>query len=474
MGSERDRTVGTTLVILGASGDLSARLLLPGLGALVAAGGARGLKLVGSDVEDWDDDRWRARVAESFMGVEAIGQEPAAVIAETRYVRCDATDEAALRALVADADGDGDGRLVLYFALPPEITAAACRALATIGVPDGTRLALEKPFGADAASATALNDLLTGMVPEDHVHRIDHFLGMSTVLNLLGTRLANRMIEPVLNNQHVDSVDVVFDETLALEGRAAYYDSAGAMVDMIQSHMLEVMALFAMDPPPTLAARDVRDGKAQVLRATRVWDDDPTTYSRRARYTAGTVDGREVPSYVDEEGVDGSRGTETFAELVLAVDTWRWAGVPLRVRSGKALSSPRTEVTVTFKAPPRVPTGMTGPVEPGRLHLGISLDTNALAVDLNITGAGDPFAIDQVTLDGRFGTGRLPPYGEVLKGIVDGDPPLSVRGDMAVESWRIIEPVQEAWRAGKVPLQEYEAGSTDPGGWPLTGLPGGR
>lgn len=264
-----------------------------------------------------------------------------------------------------------------------------------------------------------------------------------------------------------------FDESLALEGRAGYYDATGAMVDMIQSHMLEVMSLFAIEAVPTLEAEDVRDGKAQILRATRIWNDDPATYSRRARYTAGEIDGRKIPSYVDEQGIDGSRGTETFAELVLAIDTWRWAGVPFRVRSGKALGSPRTEVTVTFKPPQQVPVGMSGPEKPDRLHLGIALDVNVLGLDLNISGPGDPFRIDPVSVTGDFGAGRLPPYGEVLNGILEGSPPLSVRGDMAVQCWRIIEPVRKAWREDQVPLQEYEAGSTGPGGWPLTGLPEG-
>jgi glucose-6-phosphate 1-dehydrogenase len=456
-----------TLVILGASGDLTARLLLPGLGGLLATGSVPGLQLIGSAVDDWDDDRWRSQIVESFAEANARGEQVDGVITNARYLKCDVTDEDDLHALLEECREP----VILYFALPPLITEKACHALTAIGVPPGTRLVIEKPFGSDVASATALNDLLTRLVPEDHVHRVDHFVAMPTVLNILGVRFANRMVEPVLNSQHVQSVDVIFDESLALEGRADYYDSTGAMVDMIQSHMLEVMSLFAMEPVSNLEAEDVRDAKAQVLRATRIWNDDPIAFSRRARYTAGDVDGRRVPSYADEEGIDGSRGTETFAELVLAVDTWRWSGVPFRVRSGKALGSPRTEVTVTFKPPPKVPTGLSGWNQPDRLHLGIALGPNVLRVDLNLSGSGDPFQIDPVSMEGSFAPGNLPPYGEVLKGILEGSPPLSVRGDMAVQCWRIIEPVRHAWRENQVPLQEYEAGSTGPGGWPLTGLP---
>ena len=459
-----------TLLILGASGDLTARLLLPGLGGLLAAGGAKDLELVGSAVDDWDDDRWRAQVAESFAGTGATGPDVDAVASNARYLQADVTDEDDWRELLQA----GSGRLIVYFALPPKVAETACQVLSGLELPEDTQLVMEKPFGSDAASAAELNELLTRMVPEDHVHRVDHFIGMSTVLNILGVRFANRIVEPLLNSQHVDSVDVIFDESLALEGRAAFYDATGALEDMVQSHMLEVSALLAMEPPPTLDAEDVRDAKAQVLRATRVWDDDPVTYSRRARYTAGDIDGRRVPSYTDEDGIDASRGTETFAEVVLAVDTWRWAGVPFRVRSGKALGSPRTEVTVTFKPPQRVPAGMKGRVQSNRLRIGIPLDANRVGIDLNINGSGDPFELDPVSLERDFGAGRLPPYGEVLNGVLNGDPPLSVRGDMAVECWRIIEPVRQAWRADEVPLQEYEAGGTGPAGWPLTGLPTGR
>jgi glucose-6-phosphate 1-dehydrogenase len=456
-----------TLLILGASGDLTARLLLPGLGGLLTTGAGEGLSLIGSAADDWDDERWRSRVAHSFAEGNAHGELAETVAKNARYFRGDATAEEDLKRLLDECEG----RVIIYFALPPAITERACRALTGVGAPGGTQLVMEKPFGSDAASAAALNELVTQIVAEDQVHRVDHFLGTSAVLNILGVRFANRVLEPVMDGRHVDSVDVVFDESLGLEGRASYYDGAGALVDMIQSHMLQVLSLVAMEPPATVEATDVRDGKAQVLRATRVWDDDPVRFSRRARYTAGEIDGRKLPSYVDEEGVDPSRNTETFAEVVLAVNTWRWAGVPFRVRSGKALGSPRTEVTVSFKEPPRIPSGLTGRDEPDRLHIGIPLGAGRLAFDLNITAPGDPFEIDQLTLDAEFGAGELPPYGEVLKGILGGGPALSVRGDSAVECWRIIEPVQKAWREDQVPLQEYQVGSTGPEGWPDHGLP---
>ncbi|MFF0369865.1 glucose-6-phosphate dehydrogenase [Micromonospora sp. NPDC005087] len=455
-----------TLLLLGATGDLAERLLLPGLGRLVATGAQPDLALIGSGRDDWDDERWRRRVAESFATVGADGPRETEIVRTTRYLRADVTGEEDLRRLLAVCHN----QLVIYFALPPVITARAAAALARIGLPPGTRLMLEKPFGTDADSARSLNDILAGLVPEDQVHRIDHFLGKSTVVNILGLRFANRIFEPVLNAAHVACVDIVFDEALGLEGRAGYYDGAGALVDMVQSHLLQVLALMAMDAPPTLHARELRGRKAQVLRATRVWDGDPVRWSGRAQYTAGEVNGRRLPAYADEPGIDPARGTETLAEVVLAVDTWRWAGVPFRLRSGKALAGRRKEAVVTFRQPPRVPTGLSGYEQPDRLRIGFGPDQ--LGLDVNINGPGEPLGLDQVQLVAHFGPGDLPPYGEVLRGAFDGDPTLSVRGDTAEECWRIVEPVLEAWRAGAVPLQEYPAGSRGPADSLLAPAPG--
>jgi glucose-6-phosphate 1-dehydrogenase len=453
-----------TLLILGATGDLTARLLLPGLAGLLATGAVQGLSLVGSGRDDWDDDRWRERVRASFAAAHVSGGSPEAVASTARYRPADVTVPDDLRRLLAGCEPP----LVIFFALPPAVTVSACHALVALDLPLGTRLVLEKPFGTDAASAAALNELLLRLVPENQLYRVDHYLGMSTVLNILGLRFANRMLESVLDAEHVDSVDIVFDETLALEGRAGYYDRAGALVDMIQSHSLQVLSLLAMEAPSTLQARDLRDCKAQVLRATRVWDEAPAAFSRRARYTAGEIRARRIPSYVDEEGIDPARKTETFAEVVLAVDTWRWAGVPFRVRAGKALSTLRKEAVITFKQPPWVPRGLTGYERPDRVRVGF--DPDLFRLDLNVNGPRDPTVIDRVTLEASFGGGGLPPYGQVLKGVFDGDPTLSVRGDTAEECWRIVEPVLKAWRDDEVPLEEYVAGSTPPGDWAASGL----
>jgi glucose-6-phosphate 1-dehydrogenase len=301
-------------------------------------------------------------------------------------------------------------------------------------------------------------------VDDEHIQRVDHFLGRSTVLNVLGVRFANRLFEPLWSNQHIESVTVVYDEQLALENRARYYDGAGALADMIQSHLLQVMALVAMEPPATVNARDLRDAKAVVLRACRPWGGDPVAAGRRARYTAGTIEDRRIPDYLDEPGVDPARQTETLAEVDLEIDNWRWAGVPFRLRSGKALAERRKEIVITFKPPPHVPSGLRGDPEPARLRLALGPDR--MAWEMNVNGPDDPFTLDRVTLDTDLSPGRLPAYGEVLAGVLDADPFLSVRGDTAEQCWRILEPVIEAWRSGDVPMDDYPAGSRGPEGWP--------
>jgi glucose-6-phosphate 1-dehydrogenase len=448
-----------TLVILGASGDLTSRLLLPAIGQLLTDQPTRSVTLIGSSSDDLDDDAWRAIVSKSFSTVDARGDTVEKLLKETRYVKADATSADDLKALL----GEATGVPALYFALPPAVTAKACEALQTLDLPDGLTLALEKPFGTDRESAVRLNATLATLVPEDRIHRVDHFLGRSSVFNILGVRFANSILEPLWDGLHIQRVDVIYDETLALEGRARYYDGAGALVDMIQSHLLQVMAVLAMEPPSTLGEADLRDAKELVLRATKVWGDDPVAASRRARYAAGEIDGKTLPAYADEAGVDPSRETETLAEVTLQVDTWRWKGVPFTLRSGKALGSRRREMVITFTPAQHIPTGLTGTTEPAKLRLLFAPDS--MSLELNINGTDDPMKLERTTLTADFGPGALLAYGEVLEGILDGDPSLSVRADTAVECWRIVEPVLAAWHDGRVPLEEYPAGSGGPGDW---------
>ena len=448
-----------TLVILGASGDLTARLLLPGLGQFLSDSPDLDVELIGVGATPMTPAEWRKRVTASF---KSGGADPAIVkrvVAETTYFEADATSAEDLARILAKCSGTP----ALYFALPPAVTEKVCATLSTMKLPTGIVLALEKPFGTDLTSARALNRLLSKFVTEKQIHRVDHFLGKSTVLNILGLRFANRLFEHSWNASNIERVEISYDEQLGLENRAGYYDKAGALIDMIQSHLLQVLAVVAMEPPSTLDSDDLRGAMAQALRATHVWNGKPETSTRRARYGAGTIDGRKLGAYAKEPGVDPARKTETLAEITLAIDNWRWAGVPFVLRSGKALADSEKGILITFKPVPHLPTGLTGTDAPAQLH--ISLDPHMMRLDLNINGEGNPFTLDKITLSATFADSVMGAYGEVLEGILTGDPILSVRGDVAEECWRIVGPVVKAWQKDLVPLESYPAGSSGPRSW---------
>lgn len=446
----------TTLVLFGASGDLSARLLLPALGQLLMTEPTRTVRLVGAGMDEWSDadlERVVERAYESSHSADALARTT------IEYQRCDMTSADDLRSLLARADDAS----ALYFAVPPAVTAAACEALDAGMLPASVMLALEKPFGSDEASARALNERLAELVPESQVFRIDHFLGRSSILNFLGVRFANRLMEPVWSAEHIAEVSIIYDERLGLEGRAGYYDRAGALVDMVQSHLLQLLAVVAMDRPDALDEKPLRDAKSAVLEAVRVWGDDPAAASRRARYTAGEIDGSPRVGYLDEPGVDPARDTETLAEVTFEVRTPRWAGVPFTVRSGKALGARFAQVAVRFRAADAVPRGFTGSADGEVMRFVLGPDV--MTLDLNVNGPGDPFELDRATMSAELAPGALQAYAEVLGGILDRDPMLAVRGDAAEVCWRIVAPVLESWRRGEVPMEEYAAGSLGPAWW---------
>lgn len=447
----------TTLLIIGASGDLTSRLLLPGIATLLAAEPKRRVDIVGADLRELSDADWHSRVKTAFAAGDPKGAAAKAVLRSTRYVDGDATDAEQLGALLESIDAD---RLVIYFALPPQVTALVCATLEQVGVPDGTVLAIEKPFGDSLERARELNALVTRIVPEEQVFRIDHFLGLYTVLNLIGLRFANRLLEPVWDRDSIERVEVFYDETVTLEGRG-YYDAAGALRDMIQSHLLQIMAMIAMEPIRSIHARDLRDAISAVLRSATVVD--PIADTRRGRYTAGSIEGRDVPDYIAEDGVQPKRGTETLAQVQIEIDNHRWAGVPFVLRSGKAMGAIRKCAIVHFKPPAHAPEGFGGRDSGDRLEIDFRPDSFELFLTTN--GRGDPFTFEQTVLRGELGGAHLEPYGEVLASILDGDPRLAVRGDAAEECWRIVEPVLAAWEAGDVPLDEYAAGSSGPADW---------
>lgn len=456
-------TSSATLLILGAGGDLTHRLLLPGLASLLMVEQDREVRVIGCDRTPKTAPEWRALMKDSFDSVQAPAKVLRRAQKNTKYLDADLLDPDALQQVI---DECATGRpLVIFFALPPAVTAKICDLLQNIELPHPTRLALEKPFGTDARSAHNLNQTLQRVVPENQIFRVDHFLGVSTVLNLIGLRFSNRLLQPVWNSESIEKVEIVYDEALALEGRAGYYDTAGALKDMLQSHLLQVMGLFAMESIASLEPIEVHDQIAQVLRATRLWGNSPKRAAKRARYTAGKIGDRKIPSYVDEKGVDPARNTETLAQLTLEVDNNRWKGVPITLRSGKALGEPNKRIIATFREVPHVPTGFTG--TGGCDKLIIDLKPGAVTMVLSMNAEGGPYDMEQKELRAELAPGRMQPYGEILADILDGQTLLSVRGDAAEECWRIVEPVLKAFKDNKIPLEEYPAGSAGPDGWAI-------
>ncbi len=446
-----------SLVVLGGAGDLAGRLLLPGLAELQDAGRlADDLALVAVGTRNRTDEEYRSwardRLAEHAARVPEAGRE--ALVARLAYEHGDVTVPADLRRVLERAGGSP----VVYLALPNTIFLPTLEALEQVGLPEGAVVAVEKPFGRDGADARRLNQVLHRLVPEEQVFRTDHFLAMQTVLNILGLRFANRLFEPVWNASHVERVEIVFDESLALEGRAGYYDTAGALRDMLQNHLLQQLALVAMEPPAAIDARSLSARKADVLRAVRP-PSDMARDTVRARYTAGTVDGRDLPDYAREDGVDPDRGTETYAEYTVTIENWRWAGVPFRLRTGKALGSDRQEIAIWFKPVPHLPFG-NGRPQPDVLRL--RFDPDGIALELNLNGEDDPFELERRSLDIALAPQRLSAYGLLLHEVLTGSATLSISDVEAEESWRIVEPILAAWQADEVPLREYAAGTDGP------------
>jgi glucose-6-phosphate 1-dehydrogenase len=444
--SRVDRVIAS-LIIFGASGDLAGRFLLPALATLQASGRlAEDFTIVGTAREPWDDAAFRRHGTECL--VANAGDVPRehrdALTRSLRYQPADLADAHEVATVVGRA---GDGPVAAYLALPPGLFAAAVTALGAAGLPTGSRIALEKPFGESLAEAVALNATLAdtiGDAGEQAVFRVDHVLGMATVRNLLALRCRDALLGAVWDSAHIEQVEVRWEEDLALEGRAGYYDDAGALKDVMQNHMLQVLTLLAMEPPEGPGERELRDAKVAVLRAARA----PTKRTRRARYGAGRIGDRAVPAYVDEEGVDPARGTETFAEMMLELDMTRWRDTRFVLRAGKALRARRKEAIVRFRAdaPGRTPE---------ELRIGIDGPRD---IALRLNGAAP------ITLTGTPPAPDVPPYGCVLLDLLEGGSTLAVRGDGAEEAWRVVEPVLTAWRDGLVPLEEYPAGSDGPDG----------
>ncbi len=447
------------MVLFGASGDLTSRLLMPAIAQLAEAGLLPpGFTIVGSANTDWSTDDFRQHIADG-LGKHAHVVAPAtrdAVVKMLSFAPADVTRPAEVSQLIG---GDHPDTLV-YLALPPGLLPSVLSALAAANLRAADAVAIEKPFGTDLASAQQLNQILRIQLPQPTIFRIDHFLSSELVRRVVTLRFLNRVFEPIWNAVHVDHVDISWLESLTLEGRASYYDRAGAMKDMVQNHLMEAMALVLMEQPARIDADSFRGVRVEGLRAVATpAAETMRSQTVRARYTAGTIGTRQVPSYVDEPGVDPSRNTETYASLTVEVDNPRWAGVPFTLRSGKALAADSAEIAIHFRPLPRYLLDQWPGVEPNVLRIGLTEPYVRLSTTLN----GPERTAETRQFEARSTPPRFTAYAHLILEMLNSDPMLFIRGDEAEEAWRIIDPVMNAWSAGDVPMQEYPAGKAPPG-----------
>ncbi len=445
------------LVLLGASGDLTSRLLMPAVAQVAEAGLLPpGFTIVGSSNADWSTEDFRQHIATELEKHAPVGSATRdAVVRMLSFQPCDVTRADELSALIGEDRPD----TLVYLALPPFLFEPVLRTLAEAKLRTTDAVAIEKPFGTDLASAQHLNELLRLQLPEPTIFRIDHFLSNELVRRVISLRFLNRVFEPILNSVHVESVDVSWLESLTLEGRAGYYDGAGAMKDMVQNHLMEAMALVLMEQPARIDAHSFRDMRVEALRAVATpTPERMRSDTIRARYTEGTIGNRQVPSYVDEPGVEPDRNTETYASLTLQVNNPRWTGVPFTLRSGKALAGDSAEVAIGFRPMARYLLDQWPGVEPNVLRIGLTEPYVRLDTVLN----GPERRAETRQLEASSTPPRFTAYANLILEMLKNDPMLFIRGDEAEESWRIVDPVMKAWSAGDVPMQEYAAGQAPP------------
>ena len=468
----------TTLVIFGASGDLTRRKLLPALYSL-----SRGQRLparfavVGVARSATSDEQFRQQFHDSlqeFAKVDGRSDEVVRSLQAQMYFVAGEMDDPGLYArLAARLKEIGSEGVLYYLAVPPGVYGTVVEGLEGAGLAgtpeDGwRRLIVEKPFGTDLASAQNLNAQLHRHFTEDQIFRIDHYLGKETVQNLLVLRFANGMFEPIWNRRYIDHVQITAAETVGVERRASYYEGAGALRDMVQNHLMQLLALVAMEPPTEFTAASVRDRKMDALLAVQpiVGGDEPPAVVR-AQYREGWVSGAEVPAYRAEPGVAPDSRTETFVALRLKLDSWRWAGVPFYLRTGKRLPKRTTEIAIQFHRPPlqifkRVsPT----PLPSDLLVINVQPD-EGISLRFNAKIPGTRMQVAPVMMNFGYGTsfqGEVPEaYETLLLDAMLGDPTLFARHDFVEASWALVTPINELWQTESAAPPTYEAGEWGP------------
>jgi glucose-6-phosphate 1-dehydrogenase len=460
-------------VVFGATGDLTLRKLLPALYYRFRDGQVpKKSRIIGAARSKLSDDDYRERAHKALQHHVAAGDQDAetihAFLGQLHYVAIDATAPDTDWTHLCEMLDPGRIR-VFYLATSPDLYGPTCKALGVNGlVTDNSRVVLEKPIGHDAASAHAIIENVGKVFSEAQTFRIDHYLGKETVQNLMALRFANTIFERLWTADVIDHVQITVSETVGLEGRGGYYDRSGAMRDMVQNHMLQLLCLIAMDPPVSLAADRVRDEKLKVLRALKPMDaHEVATHTVRGQYTHGAIDGKPVPGYLTDLGADEPSRTESFVALKAEVRTWRWYGVPFYLRTGKRLPAKMSEIIIQFRRPPFAifppeaaewrPNSLIirlQPEEGMRLEM-MTKDPGPGGLRLSPTGL-------DISFEKTFGQRFPDAYERLLMDAVRGDPTLFMRHDEVEAAWAWVEPILEAWAARPEHPRPYPAGSWGP------------